>query len=398
MSDRLFDVIIAGGGPAGLAAACLMASRGSKIALVSGSATQGGDPRTVALMQPAIRLLTHLGVWPGRLIEHSAPLRRLRLVDDMKGAVTAPEIIFDSSELGGDEPFGWNIPLVHLIPTLRAKAVSLVVALHPVDAIDFVAGPELAVVRLADNTQVSAPLVLAADGRDSRLREAAGIAVDAWEYDQSAIATSFSHSASHRDTSSEYHRPGGPFTTVPLPGLRSGLVWMERPERAKELMALDDARLASEIQLATHGELGRIGAIGPRRLFPMRGLKARVLAVPRLMLIGEAAHVVPPIGAQGLNMSFRDMAEAYDIIAKYSDPGSQEAIATYKAARTADIVPRQTAIDLMNRSLLADLALVNSARAAVLAAIGNFGPLRRFAMRRGLRPPGVLPSIMRPHA
>ncbi|MBL8895823.1 MAG: FAD-dependent monooxygenase [Rhizobiales bacterium] len=397
MSEGQFDLMVAGGGPAGLAAACLMASRGSKVALVLGNATPGGDPRTVALMQPAIRLLTHIGVWPGLLIEHSAPLKRLRLVDDMKGAVTAPEIIFDSSELGGDEPFGWNIPLAHLIPALHAKAVSLGVALYPVDAVDFVAGPELAVVRLCDDDKLSAPLVLAADGRDSRLRAAAGIAVDAWEYDQSAVATSFSHSASHRDTSTEYHRPGGPFTTVPLPGLRSGLVWMERPERARVLMTLDDARLASEIQLATHGELGRIGAIGPRRLFPMRGLKAREMAVPRLMLVGEAAHVVPPIGAQGLNMSFRDIAEVYDIIGKFGDLGSKEAIAAYKAARTADIVPRQTAIDLMNRSLLADLTLVNGARAAALAAIGNFGPLRRFAMRRGLQPPGALPGIMRTH-
>lgn len=397
MSDRQFDVIIAGGGPAGLAAACLMASRGSKVALVSGGVTSDGDPRTVALMQPAIRLLAHIGAWPDRLIEKCAPLKRLRLVDDMKGPVTAPEIIFSSTELGGDEPFGWNIPLIHLVPALRAKAVSLGVALYPVDAIDFVAGPELAIVRLGDNSQISAPLVIAADGRDSRLRLAVGIAVDAWEYDQSAIALSFSHSAPHRDTSSEYHRPGGPFTTVPLPGLRSGLVWMERPERAQELMAFDDDRLASEIQLATHGELGRIGETGPRRLFPMRGLKARDMTGPRLMLVGEAAHVVPPIGAQGLNMSFRDIAEAYDIINKFKDPGGKAALAAYKAARMADIVPRQTAIDLMNRSLLADLTLVNGARAAALAAIGNFGPLRRFAMRRGLQPPGALPAIMRTH-
>ncbi|MBL8905553.1 MAG: FAD-dependent monooxygenase, partial [Rhizobiales bacterium] len=218
---------------------------------------------------------------------------------------------------------------------------------------------------------------------------------DEWSYDQAAIATSFSHSASHRDTSTEYHRPGGPFTTVPLPGLRSGLVWMERPERAAQLMSLGDRDLASEIQLATHGELGLISDIGPRRLFPMRGLKARDLGAARLMLIGEAAHVVPPIGAQGLNMSFRDAAEAYDIIIKFRDPGAPEAISAYTAARLADIVPRQTAIDLMNRSLLADAALIGGARAAALAAIGGFGPLRRFAMRRGLRPPGVLPSVMR---
>jgi len=313
----------------------------------------------------------------------------------MRGTVSAPELTFDATELGGDEPFGWNIPLACLVPALHAAGEGFGVKIVALEAIDFSAGADFATVRLSDDSLLSAPLVIAADGRDSRLREAAGIGVTEWAYDQAAMATSFSHSASHHDTSTEYHRPGGPFTTVPLPGLRSGLVWMERPMRAEELMALSDGDLASEIQLATHGELGRVSDIGPRRLFPMRGLKAKELGRSRLMLIGEAAHVVPPIGAQGLNMSFRDAAEATDIVTQFSDPGAQEAISTYRDARTADIVPRQTAIDLMNRSLLADVALVSGARAAVLAAIGSFGPLRRFAMRRGLRPPGSLPSVMR---
>jgi 2-octaprenyl-6-methoxyphenol hydroxylase len=348
-------------------------------------------------MQPAIRLLAHMGLWPGDLREHAAPLRRLRLVDDMKGAVAAPDIVFKSEELGEDDAFGWNIPLVRLVPALREQAARLGIALYELDAVDFEAGSDFAAIRLDDNCRISAPLVIAADGHTSRLRNAAGIAVDAWEYDQSALATSFAHSAPHRDTSTEYHRPGGPFTTVPLPGRRSGLVWMDRPERIQGLTGLDDDALASEIQLATHGELGRVGDIGPRRSFPMRGLKARELAVPRLMLLGEAAHVVPPIGAQGLNMSFRDAAEAYDIIMKFPDAGGAEAIAAYKTARMADIAPRQAAVDLMNRSLLADFALTNAARSTVLAAIGSFGPLRRFAMRRGLGPPGRLPSVMRMH-
>ena len=396
MSNRQFDVIIAGGGPAGLAAACLIAS-GARTALVSGSPGAEGDPRTVALMQPAINLLSHIGVWPEQLVEHSAPLKRLRLVDDMKATLSAPDLTFDASELGGNEPFGWNIPLARLVPALHAAALRFGVEIIPLDAVEFAAGLDTATLRLSNADRLSAPLVIAADGRDSRLRQAAGIPVDAWAYEQSAIATSFTHSAPHRDTSTEYHRPGGPFTTVPLPGLRSGLVWMERPDRAEALMGFSDEALATEVQLATHGELGRIGEIGPRRLFAMRGMRARESAVSRLILIGEAAHVVPPIGAQGLNMSFRDGAEAHDIINKFDDPGAPDAIAAYKAARATDIIPRQTAIDLMNRSLLADLALVNGARAAALTAIGSFQPLRRFAMRRGISAPGPLPEVMRKH-
>lgn len=395
MLETRFDVIVAGAGPAGLTAACLAAAAGRKVCLVAGNPATEGDPRTVALMRPAINLLAYLGVWPNGLIQHAAPLRRLRLVDDLKGVVSAPDLTFDASELGGSEPFGWNIPLARLVPALGEAASRLGVRIIARDAVDFAAETDLAMMRLSDGSSLEAPLVIAADGRNSRIRQAAGIGVEEWAYDQVAIATSFAHSAPHRDTSTEYHRAGGPFTTVPLPGSRSGLVWMERPERAAELMALGDEDLATEIQLATHGELGRIHDIGPRRLFPMRGLRAKELGAARLLLIGEAAHVVPPIGAQGLNTSFRDAAEAYDIIRKHGDPGSGEAISAYESTRKADIVPRQTAIDLMNRSLLADIALVSGARAAALAAIGNFGPLRRFAMRRGLQPPGSLPSVMR---
>lgn len=395
MHGEQFDVIVAGAGPAGLAAACLIASAGRSVCLIAGTPAGVADPRTVALMQPAINLLGRVGVWPGDLIAHSAPLKRLRLIDDTRGLISAPDLVFDAGELGGNEPFGWNIPLAHLVPALRAAAKRLGVKAVEREATGFAAGADRATVHIGDGSALCAPLVIAADGRDSRIRQAAGIGVEEWAYDQAAIATSFSHSSSHRDTSTEYHRPGGPFTTVPLPGFRSGLVWMERPSRAQELMHFSDAELASEIQLATHGELGRISEIGPRRLFPMRGLKAKELATTRLILIGEAAHVVPPIGAQGLNMSFRDAAEVYDIVKKYDDPGAIDAISAYQGARGADISSRQAAIDLMNRSLLADLALTSGARAAALAAIGGFGPLRRFAMRRGLQPPGPLPKVMR---
>jgi 2-octaprenyl-6-methoxyphenol hydroxylase len=393
MISEQFDVVVAGGGPAGLVAACLIAAHGKRVALVTGAAAAGEDPRTVALMQPAIRLLQHIGIWPGKLADAAAPLRRLKLVDDTGSVISVPEVVFDSTELG-QAPFGWNIPLSQLHPILRARADELGVLCVPFDAIGFEAGFEEASVRISDGRTINAPLVLAADGRDSKIRQTAGIGVEEWAYEQSAIATSFAHSAPHRDTSTEYHRSGGPFTTVPLPGRRSSLVWMERPETAAMLMTLGDDALAAEIQLATHGELGRVDEIGPRRLFPMRGLRAKQLTVARLMLIGEAAHVVPPIGAQGLNMSFRDAAEAADIIGKYSDPGSAEAVAAYAAKREGDIRSRQAVIDLVNRSLLGDMLLLDSGRSAGLLALANFGPLRRFAMRRGLVPAGPLPTAM----
>ncbi len=389
-----FDLIVAGAGPAGLAAAALAARGGKRVALVCGPPAVSHDPRTVALMQPSINLLNHLGLWPGRLMEHASPLKRLRLVDDTGSLVTAPEMVFEACEMDA-EWFGWNVPLAVLVTALRTCAGEAGVT--PIE--DLVTGArrigDAIQVELASGAILTAPVAIAADGRTSVLRQAAGIAVKEWSYDQMAIATSFAHSMPHRDTSTEYHRPGGPFTTVPLRGNRSSLVWMERPARAGELMALDDARLAAEIQIATHGELGLVSETGPRRLFDMKGMSARELAKNRVMLVGEAGHVAPPIGAQGLNMSLRDAAQAAEFVLARSDPGSADTLAEYDRLRRLDVEPRGQAVDLMNRSLLSDVAAMAGARVAGLALLRRVGPLRRHVMRVGMGTAGALPQAMR---
>ena len=174
------------------------------------------------------------------------------------------------------------------------------------------------------------------------MRNAAGIATDTWSYDQTAIATSFAHSMGHDNISTEYHKSAGPFTTVPLPENRSSLVWMERPARAEALMAMNDKELAAEIQIETHGEFGLISNLGPRKSFPMKGLTARQFAKDRVILIGEAAHVVPPIGAQGLNMSLRDAALAADLILASKDAGSEGLMAEYNARAAPKFSPPAT--------------------------------------------------------
>lgn len=391
-----FDAIVAGAGPAGLAAAALLARDGKRTALVTGKTSAEPDPRTVALMQPSIRMLEYLGLWPGSLRAQTVPLRKLRLVDDAGAAVRAPTLTFDAAELG-EEVFGWNIPLSLLIPALRARAAELGVALIDDEVVGAATGEGAISVKLAGGPEVSARVALAADGRNSRLRQAAGIGTEEWSYDQVAIATSFAHSAPHFDVSTEYHRQAGPFTTVPMPEGRSSLVWMERPTRAAQLMALDDTALAAEIQIACHGELGLVSDVGPRKAFPMRGLVARQFAARRTLLVGEAAHVVPPIGAQGLNMSLRDAAQAADLTLASDDPGGDAVMREYETLRRRDVAPRQQVIDLMNRSLLSGFFAMEGARAAGLALLKSFAPLRHFVMRRGLGVAGPLPHAMRPH-
>jgi 2-octaprenyl-6-methoxyphenol hydroxylase len=172
---------------------------------------------------------------------------------------------------------------------------------------------------------------------------------------------------------------------------------MERSARAAQLLALDDAALAAEIQIACHGELGLVSQVGPRKAFPMRGLVARCFAANRILLVGEAGHVVPPIGAQGLNMSLRDAAQAADFIVASADPGGDEVMRDYETTRRRDVAPRQQIIDLMNRSLLSGFFVLEGARAAGLALLQSFAPLRHFVMRRGLGVAGPLPRAMRPH-
>ncbi|MFZ5673741.1 MAG: FAD-dependent monooxygenase [Pseudomonadota bacterium] len=382
-----FDVIVAGGGPAGLAAACLAAARGFGVALITGPRETRPDPRTVALMMPSLAVLEACSLWPADLREQTAPLRKLRLVDDTGAPFAAPELVFSAREAGLDA-FGWNIPLALLKPRLAARAAELGVTLHEASVASYSADGEKAIVDLDKGETLAAGLVLAADGRNSALRQAVGIEMISWSYDQTAIAVSFAHSQPHHDISSEYHKQAGPFTTVPMPGRRSSLVWMERPQRADELMRLDDRALAAEIQVLSHGELGLVSGIGPRRAFPMSGARASSFARNRVMLIGEAAHTVPPIGAQGLNMSFRDADDAIALVAqardKGEDIGAAKLLADYDMRRQRDVRPRQAVIDLMNRSLLSAYLPLEAGRAASLATLAVFGPLRRFAMSIGL--------------
>ncbi len=392
MSD--FDAIVTGAGPAGLSAACLLALDGRRVALVAREQGDATDPRTVALMQPSIRLLMHLGLWPGQLKAATQPLRKLRLVDDTGSLFKAPTITFDPAELG-EEAFGWNFPLGLLIPALFQRARELGVEFTAADAASVNTASDSVSVTTTVGQRLTARVALAADGRNSLLREAAGIRTNRWSYDQTALATSFDHSGPHDGISTEHHRQAGPFTTVPMPGNRSSLVWMERPARAAELMALSDAELAAEIQIGTHGALGLVSNLGPRRLFPMQGLVARDFAKNRIILVGEAAHVVPPIGAQGLNMSLRDAAQAADLMEGEDDPGNPGLLAGYDARRRLDVQPRQQAIDLMNRSLLSGFTGLEAGRAAGMALLAQFGPLRRAVMKYGLAPSANLPRVMR---
>jgi 2-octaprenyl-6-methoxyphenol hydroxylase len=255
---------------------------------------------------------------------------------------------------------------------------------------------EAAITLITDTGEtITAQAAIAADGARSMLRAAAGIAVHNWSFDQDAMVANFDHSGQHKDTSTEWHRQGGVFTTVPLPGNHSSLVWLDKPQEIARLMASPLADLAKEIQLASHGTLGLISNVTQPRSFPMRGVSAERYGARRVFLVGEAAHVFPPVGAQGLNISLRDIGHAAELIRDSSDPGTADVLENYDKRRQPDIEPRQLAIGAVNHTLLAESGAPHALRALGLRAMSLVPPLRDYVMREGLSPQSRLPEMMR---
>jgi 2-octaprenyl-6-methoxyphenol hydroxylase len=247
-------------------------------------------------------------------------------------------------------------------------------------------GPDDVALSLSDGTSLSAPLVVAADGRNSVVREAAGLATRTWSYPQVALALNLRHARSHNDTSTEFHTEGGPMTLVPLLGRRSSLVGVVPPGDAERLAGLDDAEFALDIERRCHSILGRFELEGPRSFWPLSGLVAESLTRGRVALIGEAAHVMPPIGAQGFNLTMRDIAALRDATGRGTDPGAPSVLSSYEGQRRVDIGTRTAAVDALNRSLLSDFLPVQVGRGLGLFLLGRVPPLRRQAIRLGMAP------------
>ncbi len=392
MTDLKARALVAGAGPAGLAAAALLAQAGVDTICVAPPVSN--DPRTTAVMAPSIRLLEYLGVWTDDLRQYCAPLKQLHLRDDTGNLMQAPDLRFTAAE-AKLEAFGWNTPLTNLLPALAARGKELGVRFIE-DEIAEISPSESAIsAKTKTGIWIEAQFAVAADGRSSLLRKAAGIAATEWSFDQAALVTRFQHSRDHEYVSTEWHKRGGPFTTVPLPGRNSALVWMDKPDKIDALMRLDAKALARDIQLMNHGNLGLISNVSPPHSFVMRGVKAERFAAARTYLVGEAAHVFPPVGAQGLNMSLRDAGHLVDVVLGHDDAGVETAMKSYDQLRRNDVVPRQAAISMMNRSLLSDMLPPHLARVAGLGAVAMVPPLREFAIREGLSPSGGLPFAMR---
>jgi 2-octaprenyl-6-methoxyphenol hydroxylase len=387
-ASTLHDAAVIGGGPAGLAAAIALAQAGARTALVARRAPYA-DNRTTALLGASVDLLEGLDVWP-RCKDKAAALEVMRLVDDTGRLFRAPEVRFSCHEIGLDA-FGYNIDNRSLMLALEERAAELPNLVRfddEAESIVIEAGD--VAVRTASGQFLSARLVVGADGRHSLCREAAGIEVTRRELNQTALTFNVGHARPHRNVSTEFHTPHGPCVFVPLPGDRCSVVWVSAAAEAERLRSLSDEELSGAIEKQSHSILGRMTVEPGRNLFPLAIERPKSFGRDRIALVGEAAHVVPPIGAQGLNLGLRDAADiarlANDAIASGQDPGADEILKRYDRARRPDILSRTFAIDIANRSLLNDFLPLQPVRAVGMHLLGAIGPLRRFAMREGLTP------------
>jgi 2-octaprenyl-6-methoxyphenol hydroxylase len=397
MTDLTAEVVVVGGGPAGLTAAIALAAAGVETALVA-KPHSGLDHRTTALLAGSVTALDTLGVW-ARCREHAAPLRVLRIVDDTARLWRAPEVAFAASEIGLDA-FGHNIENRFLVAALEARAGELA-ALARVEAVaDAVEVEDGHVTVRCGDTMVAARLAIGAEGRRSLCRAAAGIDSRGHAYAQTALTFNLGHGREHHDTSTEFHTETGPFTLVPLPGRRSSLVFVVDPHEAPHLCALSEAELAAEIERRSHSILGKIALEPGRGVFPLAAETATRFGTRRVALIGEAAHVVAPIGAQGLNLGLRDAATIGELAVAAHRDGCDvgEVAERYDRLRRADVTGRTLAVDLLNRSLLADFLPLQGARGLGLFLAERIGPLRRALMREGISPMASQPRLMRGEA
>ena len=400
MNHTIAEVVVVGGGPVGLTAAIALASAGVETALIAMPAA-ATDNRTTALLASSVTALDTLGVW-ARCADQAAPLRRMRLVDDTARLLRAPEVCFDAAEIGLPA-FGYNIENRHLLAALESRARDIpALTFIAAKAEDVATGEADVSVGLSTGGRITAKLAIGADGRRSLCRSAAGIETESRRYPQTALTFSLAHARPHNDTSTEFHTESGPFTLVPLPGSRSSLVFVVDPADAPRLAALSDADLATEIERRSHSLLGKITIESGRGVFPLTAEVARRFGQNRIALVGEAAHVMPPIGAQGLNLGLRDAATIGELVVAArrdgGDVGAQDLTARYEHMRRADVTSRSLAVDLLNRSLLSDFLPLQGARGFGLYLLDRIGPLRRAVMREGVAPAASQPRLMRGEA
>jgi 2-octaprenyl-6-methoxyphenol hydroxylase len=408
MTMRKVDVLISGGGMVGLTLGLACAQGGLNTLIIDTAApatvlAPQFDGRVSALAYASVRMLKALGVWDG-LRDHAQPIREILVTDGKIAAPTSPfSLHFDSAEFGA-EALGHIAENRHIRAALydavgRTPNLAL---LAPATARSVATDSGSAVVTLADGSQVAAALVIAAEGRESRLRAEMGINVIGWSYPQVGIVATVEHEKPHNGVAYEHFLPSGPFAILPMTGNRSSLVWTETKTKAPGLLALDEAGFNAELARRFGDHLGKTQSAGPRWSYPLAFHIARDFVKPRFALAGDTAHGIHPIAGQGLNLGLKDAAALAEVLLDAArlgrDIGALDTLKRYERWRRFDSVVMGGTMDALNRLFSNDIAPIRHLRDLGLGIVDSIAPARRFFMRHAGGDVGKLPKLMKGEA
>ena len=364
--------------------------QGSRIVRIEGRGALGAEF--------ARRLFEALGVWQDVAAE-TQPILDMVVTDSRPDDAVRPVFLTFAGEIEPGEPFAHMIENRLLVEALATKARAQGVAMLPVAVDEFAREGDRVTARLSDSAEVSARVLVAADGARSAIRTAAGIATRGWNYGQSAIVINVAHERDHEGRAEEHFLPAGPFAILPLKGSRSSIVWTETTAEAARIMALPDQAFHAELEQRFKLHLGDITVIGARRIHPLGFFVARTFVAKRIALVGDAAHVIHPIAGQGLNMGLKDVAALAEVIVDAArlglDPGAADVLERYQRWRHFDTMAMGLATDGLNRLFSNRSDLLRAARDVGLGVVDRLPGLKRLFIREAAGLVGEVPKLLR---
>lgn len=377
------DIIIVGGGLAGLAAAVSLARAGLDVLHLAPAAPP--DRRTSALMMPSVDFLRQSGLVDDPA-EIGHALTAIRIIDATPRLLRAPETLFDAAE-AGLEAFGWNFGNARLLARFQSVAPATGLTTRDATVTHYAREDNLGVVALADGAVLRAPLVVGADGKKSLIRTAAGIATHEHDFAEAALVCDLELARPIGGASIEFHYPRGPFTLVPAGDNKANLVWIDDEKLLRDLQAAGPQALLAALNERSQRLFGAITIVSPSMVFPLGTLSVDTAGRNGTALVGESAHAFPPIGAQGLNLGLRDVADLVAAIEATDRTRSDWGLVAaddYAGRRAGDLARTGGIVDTLFRSLLADMLPSQALRAGGLWALKLLPPLRRRAFTLGM--------------
>jgi 2-octaprenyl-6-methoxyphenol hydroxylase len=400
------DLLVCGGGMVGLTLGLAVAQGGLRVAVVDAAAPASMlepkfDGRVSALAYASVRMLTALAVWP-HLEAEAQPIREILVTDGRKDRPASPfSLHFDAAEVGASS-LGHIAENRHIRRAQQQTISADLAWIAPATVTRLEIQPGFALAHLSDGQQIKAQLAVAADGRDSALRDQQGIGIVGWSYPQTGIVATVAHEKPHNGVAYEHFLPSGPFAILPMTGQRSSLVWTEKKETAPAMLALDEDGFNDEVARRFGDHLGETKVVGGRWSYPLSFHLARDYVRPRFALAGDCAHGIHPIAGQGLNLGLKDVAALAETILDAArlglDIGSLATLKRYERWRRFDSFTLAAGTDALNRLFSNDIAPLRQLRDLGLGIADAIGPARRFFMRHAGGDIGKLPRLMRGEA